>query len=119
MVAALILVISAATLVFPDQRMVLEQSLMANAGLATIAAVRMVLALIFILAAPRSRAPRAVRAFGVVVLIAGLVTPWFGTERGQAIVTELVAQGRLVMRVNAIVGLGISAFLFFALRRPS
>ena len=109
--SVVIVLISAVTLVVPDQRVAFEVSMMNRAGFGAIAAMRIVIALILIFAAPHSRTPRVVRAIGLIVLAAGLATPWFATERGQTIVNELVSAGSTVMRINAIVGLVLGVFL--------
>lgn len=114
--AAVIVLISAVTLIAPAQRMAFEITLMDRAGFGVIAVMRVVIAMILILAAPKSRAPRAVRAFGIVVLVAGLATPWFATGRGQAVVNELVKSGPAVMRTNGLVGLALGGFLVYTLR---
>ena len=113
--AVIIVLISAVTLVFPDRRVAFELELMNRAGFGVIAALRIAIALMLIVAARRSRAPLAVRAIGIVVLVAGLVTPWFATERGQTIVDQLISAGPVVMRINAIVGLALGGFLLYAL----
>jgi len=115
--AALIALISAVTLVVPDKRIAFELWLMAGAGLGAIAAIRIALAMIFLQAASASRAPRLVRGFGIIVLLAGLATPWFGTDRGQSIVNELIKSGPTVMRINGVVGLVLGVGLFSVLRQ--
>ena len=113
--AAIVIVVSALTLIFPDQRVAFEMALMNRAGLSVIAALRIAIALILIFAAPYSRAPRIVGAFGVVVFAAGLVTPWFATQRGQAVVQGLIAAGPTVMRINGLVGLALGGLLGYLL----
>jgi len=114
--AAVIVLVSAVTLVVPDRRMAFEIALMDRAGFLVIAALRLAIASILIFAAPHSRAPRVVRALGIIVLVAGLATPLFATDPGQAIVSELVNAGPMVMRSNAVVGLALGGFLIYALR---
>jgi len=48
------------------------------------AALRIALGLVFVLAAPASRAPRTLRVLGVIVIIAGLTTPSFGVAHARA-----------------------------------
>jgi uncharacterized membrane protein YwaF len=57
---------------------------MTPTGLYAIAVLRIAIGLVFVFAAPASRAPRTLRVFGLVVIIAGLMTPWFGVTRAQA-----------------------------------
>ena len=114
--AAVIVLVSAVTLVVPDRRIAFELTLMNRAGFGVIAAMRIAIALILVFAAPQSREPRIIRAIGILVLVAGLVTPWFATDSGQAIVNQLVSAGPTVMRISAIVGLALGGFLVYALR---
>ena len=65
----------------PDLLLSLGRSMITPGGLYAIAAVRIVLGVIFVLSAPASRAPRTLRVLGAIVIIAGLITPWFGVTR--------------------------------------
>ena len=87
----LVILASAISFAAPDLRLSLEGSLMTPAGLYAIAALRIVIGLLFVLAAPTSRAPRILRALGLVVIVAGLTTPWFGVARAQAVLNWLAA----------------------------
>ena len=53
------------------------------------------------MAAPTSRAPKTLRILGVVIIVAGLVTPLVGVERARMIVEWWAAQGSAFMRVWA------------------
>src|SRR5437763_10672730 len=74
MMGALVIVASAISFVAPELRLALERSVMTPAGLDTIAAVRIAIGLMFVLAAPASRVPRPLRVLGLIVIIAGLAT---------------------------------------------
>ena len=63
------------------------------AGLYAIAVLRVAIGLLFVLAAPSSRAPRTLRVLGLIVIVAGLATPWFGVARGPS-GSELVGECR-------------------------
>jgi hypothetical protein len=92
---------------------------MTPAGLSTIAAVRIAMGLLFVVAAPASRAPWTVRALGLLVIVAGLSTPWFGVARSRAVVNWLSSAGPLLMRLDAVVGLAIGGFLVHVFRPPT
>jgi len=55
-------------------------------GLYAIAALRLFLGAAFLAAAPESRAPLYLQAVGVIALVSGLATPFFGVRRFEAIV---------------------------------
>lgn len=51
------------------------------AGIYAAAAIRLVFGLALIVSSPTSRAPALIRTIGVIILVAGLITPFFGRER--------------------------------------
>jgi hypothetical protein len=118
-IGALVILASAISFAVPDLRLSLERSVMTPAGLYAIAALRMAIGLVFVLAAPASRAPRTLRALGLIVIIAGLMTPWFGVARAQAVLNWLVTAGPLLMRFDAGVGMAFGGFLLYVFRTPT
>jgi len=115
---ALVIVASAISFAAPGLRLSLERSVMTPAGLYAIAALRIAIGLGFVLAAPKSRAPRTLRGLGLIVIIAGLSTPWFGVVRAQAVVNWLANARPLLMRLIAVVGMAIGGFLVYVFRTP-
>jgi hypothetical protein len=118
-IGALVILASAISFAVPDLRLSLERSVMTPAGLYAIAALRMAIGLVFVLAAPASRAPRTLRVLGLIVIIAGLMTPWFGVARAQAVLNWLVTAGPLLMRFDAGVGMAFGGFLLYVFRTPT
>jgi hypothetical protein len=116
-IGALVILASAITFAVPDLRLSLERSMMSPAGLYAIAALRIALGL-FVLAAPASQAPRTVRVLGLMVIVAGLITPWFGVVRARAVVDWMSSAGPLVMRLDAGVGMAMGGFLVYVFRTP-
>jgi uncharacterized membrane protein len=57
------------------------RSMQSTGALYVLGAVRVVFGTILFWAAPNSRAPVALRVLGVLLIIAGLVTPFLGVER--------------------------------------
>ena len=82
------------------------------------AALRIALGVVFVLAAPTSRAPRTVRVLGLIVIIAGLATPWFGVTRARAIMNWAASAGPLWMRFAASVAMALGGFLVYVFRPP-
>jgi hypothetical protein len=117
-IGALVILASAISLAAPDLRLSVERSLITPAGLYAIAALRIAIGLVFVLAAPASRAPRTLRALGLIVIIAGLMTPWFGVARARVVLDWLASAGPLPMRLDACVGMATGGFLVHVFRPP-
>ena len=103
----------------PDLRLSLERSVMTPAGFYAIAALRIAIGLVFVLAAPASRAPRTLRVLGLIVIIAGLSTPWFGVARARAVVNWLASAEPVLMRLDAALGMALGGFLVYVFRAPT
>ncbi len=118
-IGALVILTSAISVAAPDLRLSLERSVITPVGLYAIAAMRIAIGLVFVLAAPASRAPRTLRVLGLIVIIAGLTTPWFGVTRAQAVLDWFASAGPLLMRLDAGVGMVLGAFLVYMFRTPT
>jgi hypothetical protein len=116
---ALVILAGAISFAAPDLRLSLEGSMMTPARLYAIAAFRIAIGIVFMLAAPASRAPRTVRVLGLIVIVAGLATPWFGVARALAVVNWLASAGPLWMRLDAGVGMALGSFLIYVFRTPA
>ena len=118
-IGALVILAGAISFAAPDLRLSLESGLMTPAGLHAITALRIAIGLVFVLAAPASRAPRTLRLLGLMVIIAGLMTPWFGVARSLAVLNWLASAGPLLMRLDAGVGMALGGFLVYVFRTPT
>ena len=118
-IGALVILASAISFAVPDQRLSLERSLMTPTGLFAISTLRIAIGLVFVFAAPASRAPRTLRVLGLIVIIAGLMTPWFGVARAQGVLNWLASAGPMLMRLDAGVGMAIGGFLVYVFRTPT
>ena len=115
-IGALVILASAISFAAPDLRLSLESWVITPAGLYAIAALRIAIGLVFVLAAPVSRAPGTLRVLGFLVIIAGLMTPWFGVARSRAVLNWLASTGPLLMHLDAGVGMAIGGFLVYVFR---
>jgi hypothetical protein len=113
-VAAFIMVVGVAGVLAPASLMTLARYSVTPVGLYVVAAVRVGIGLVLILAAPISRAPKSLRALGAVALVAGLATPLLGAERARAIVDWQLSQGTSLIRVGAGLALAFGGFVAFA-----
>jgi hypothetical protein len=118
-IGAVVILWSAISFVAPDRRLAVERAVMTPAGLYAIAALRIAIGVVFVLAAPASRAPRTLRVLGVTVMIAGLTTPWFGVARARGVLDWLAGAGPLLMRLDAAVGMAVGGFLVYVFRGPT
>jgi hypothetical protein len=122
LIAAFVIVVGVVGIAAPDRLIVIGWSVLTPAGIYGIAALRIGIGIVVMLVASRSRAPRALRALGAIVVVAGLITPLFGVERSRAVLNWEVAQGTALLRATAVLVLAIGGFLAFAVsnvRRPA
>ena len=119
MIGAFVVLGSAFSFVAPELRLSLERSVMTPTGLFAITVVRIAIGLVFVLAAPASRAPRTLRVLGLMVIIAGVATPWFGVARARAALNWWASAGPLLMRLDAGVGIAFGGFLVYIFRTPT
>ena len=122
-IGALVILVSAISFAVPDLKLSVERSAMTPTGLYAIAVLRIAIGLVFVFAAPVSRAPRMLRVLGLVVIIAGLMTPWFGVTRAHATLNWVASAGpllmRMLMRLDACVGMAMGGFLVYVFRTPT
>ena len=120
-IGALVILASAISFAAPDLRLSLERRAITPAGLYAITALRIAIGLVFVLGAPASRAPRTLRVLGFIVIVAGLMTPWFGVARSRAVLNWLAdaGPGRLLMGLSAGLGMAIGGFLLYVFRAPT
>jgi hypothetical protein len=108
-------VLGAIGVVSPSALLSIAQHLQTPPGLYAAAALRIILGGALLLAAPTSRAPRAIRAVGAIILVAGLMTPFFGLDRFRGILEWWSAQGPMFMRVWAGVALAFGFIMAYTL----
>jgi hypothetical protein len=118
-IGAVVILGGAIILAAPDVLLALGPSVITPRGLYAMAALRLALGLVFVLAAPASRAPRTLRVLGVIVIIAGLTTPWFGVARARAVLDWWTGAGPSFMRLPGVVVMAIGGFLVCVLRPPA
>jgi uncharacterized protein YjeT (DUF2065 family) len=115
-IGALITAAAGISFAAPALRLSFEGSLMTPAGLYGIAAFRIAIGMVFILAGRASRAPRIIQALGVLVIIAGLATPWFGVARARAVLNAAASASSLWLRLDAGIGIALGLLLVYTFR---
>jgi hypothetical protein len=101
----------------PPRLLAIVQKFQSPAGLYVAMAIRLALGISLFLAAPASRAPDVLRVFGVVIMVAGLITPLFGLERFRRLLDWWAAHGSGFVRLWAAIALAFGLFLSFLLVR--
>ena len=93
-------------------------SLLTPTALYLVAGVRVLFGVLLLLVASASRLPKTLRAFGVVIVIAGLLTPLLGAERAAAAFNQLSIQGPMVIRAVSVAALAFGLFVVYAIGSP-
>jgi hypothetical protein len=111
----LIVALGTLGLLSPPRIVAIARHFQTSAGLYFAGAVRLVMGAALFFAAPDSRAPEILRILGLVIIVAGLVTPFFGLERYQRLVDWWSAQGPVLVRAQALFALVLGLLLTYAL----
>ena len=97
----------------PSVLLELGRTLQSPSALYVIAAVRVGFGIVLIWAASNSRTPRTLRILGIFILIAGLLTPFFGVERTRALLDWWSTQGSFFARAWPIVAVAFGLFIAY------
>jgi hypothetical protein len=116
LIALFVGVAGVAGLLAPDWMMSVRLIAATQSGLLAVAVLRSAIGIVLIMAAPRSRAPKTLQAFGALLLLAGMVTPLFGVARSKAVLDWEAAQGPALVRGWAIVAVALSGALAFVMK---
>ena len=84
------------------------------AGIYAVAILRVITGVALLFSAPVSRSPAIVRVLGVIILVAGLITPLFGINRFRRILNWWSARAPIFMRIWAGFALGFGLLLAYA-----
>ena len=83
-------------------------------GLYFAAGIRVLLGVALLFAAPASRAPGLIYILGVIIIVIGLITPFFGLERFRRLLDWWSAQGSAFVRGWAVLALLFGLSLAYA-----
>lgn len=115
LVAVVTIVIGIIGIASPDLlTMIRRQYFATPVGLYGAAAVRVVMGVIVILAAPNARAPKTLRALGALMCLQALVAALAGPDRAREILEWEARQGAGVLRIGAAGALAAGSFLAVA-----
>ena len=114
--ALIIAAVGVLGLASPSALLELVRPLLTPGALYIVAAIRVVFGLLLLLVASASRMPRTVRVLGIIIVVAGVLTPFFGVERSQAVFDWWSAQPSSFMRTWAGLAVVFGCFVIYALR---
>ena len=113
-ISVLVAALGVLGLVSPDRLLGVVRRFQSPGGLYAAAAIRLVLGLSLYLAAPGSRAPEALRILGPLVMLIGVITPFFGVERFRRFLDWWSSLGPVVLRLWAGFAFAFGALLAYA-----
>ncbi len=122
LVAFFIMCVGVTGIFMPDTLISVGRDVVTPNGLYAVGALRVGIGLVLMLVARVSRAPRTLRTLGAVSFVAGLATPFFGVDRGRAVLDWEATQGPGLIRIGAVLVVLVGAFIAFAVsggRRPA
>ena len=93
------------------------RSLLTPTALYIVAGLRIGIGIVFVRVAPISRMPKVLRVLGILVIIAGVLTPFFGVEHSRAVLDWWSNQGPSFMRVLASVAVAFGFFIVYVVTR--
>jgi branched-subunit amino acid ABC-type transport system permease component len=119
-IGALVMVAGLALIVAPGAVVILAPAILTPRGLLLVAAARIAIGLLMLRVAAGARSPRVVQVLGIIVLIDGVATPFFGAVRARVLMAWWVALGPRAIRAVGVlvVLLGGCIAYFVSARRP-
>jgi hypothetical protein len=76
--------------------------------------IRVIFGAILLWVASGSRMPRIVGVIGILIVVAGLLSPWFGLERSQGLIDLWSSRGPVFMRTWAAAAVLFGLFIAYA-----
>ncbi|HEU4647315.1 MAG TPA: hypothetical protein VFS80_17305 [Burkholderiales bacterium] len=116
--AALIAAIGVFGVAFPSVLLEFGQSLQTPSALLVAAVIRIIFGALLVWVASASRMPRTLRVIGFLIIAGGVLTPLFGVERFQAILSWFSSQGPLLMRAWASTAVIFGVFVAYVVNAP-
>jgi hypothetical protein len=111
----LVALFGAVGVMWPSVLLQVARSILTPTGLYAAGALRVVLGGALFFAAPGSRIPTAMRVIGIVIVAAGLSTPFIGAEHARSLLEWGTGQAPGLPRVGGGFALGLGSFLLWAL----
>jgi hypothetical protein len=120
LVALISVAIGVAGLVSPNDLMTLRRQYVGTpVGLYAVAAVRIAMGVVLLLAATTSRTPRLLRALGALMCLQGVAATILGVDRATAVIDWEWGMPTALLRVGAAMALATGGFIAFAVMTGS
>ena len=113
-IAVLMIFLALTGLFWPEGILGVGHYSFTSVGIYVVAIARVAIGLVLFLAAPASRAPKALRVIGVIACVAAVVVAFLSIESGQVLMNWWSAHGPGFVRVAAVVALGVGTFISYA-----
>jgi hypothetical protein len=94
------------------------RSILSPAVLYIAAAVRIIFGGVLLWVAPASRAPTVLRVLGVMLVVAGVATPFVGVELSRVVFDWMLAQGSLFTRAWASAAIALGVLIVYVVSTP-
>jgi hypothetical protein len=111
LISLIIAAIGAFGIFFPEKMLAFARYFEHQAGLWAAGAFRVVFGLALFLSAPTSNAPGILRTLGVIIFVAGFITPFIGIKRVHKLLNWWEARGPVYIRMWAGTALMIGLLL--------
>ena len=113
-ICLLIAAVGAVGILSPDGLVGIVRRFQTPTGLYVAAALRLVLGAALFVSAPGSRAPETLHVLGVLIIVAGLITPLFGIERFRKLLDWWSSLGGGFLRAWGAAALVLGLWLAYA-----
>lgn len=114
LIGALMICIGVVGVVAPGYFLASAEYTLTPKGLYIIAALRIVVGVVLLIAASASRLPKTMRVFGIIAVLAGLTTPLMGVARARAIFNWSSVYGPGIIRFWGVIALAVGGIITFA-----
>ena len=95
------------------------RAMQTTGGVWLLAFIRIVSGAILLWAAPNSRTPRILIGLGILIIIAGLATPFIGVERSREMFDWWTSQGSMLSRAWPVVATCLGGFIAWVVTSPA
>ena len=113
-IGVFIITVALVGIIAPYDLVRIGQHAVTPVGLYLVAILRIGIGLVLIGVSRASRAPKTLRVVGAIVLVAGLTTPLFGSDRASAVLNWVSAQRPVFIRLGAGVAFAFGSFIMYA-----
>ena len=114
LVALFMIVLGVTGIILPHRLLSIAEFTVAPAGLYVTAAVRLVIGIILLAAASRSRFPKVLYVFGALAIVGGFTTLFLSVEQARAIADWTSSRAAIVVRLFGLFALALGSFIAYA-----